>query len=68
MSKESWEKQHIVSRPWSIKARRGCDEAEKLDHIALTDSRSWTGNASRDYRVNICFISTGIKARRAAVD
>lgn len=48
VSKESWEKQHMVSKPWRIRARRGWEDEEKLDHIALTASRSWTGSASRD--------------------
>lgn len=48
VNKESWEKQHIVSRPWRMRARRGCDEEEKLDHMALTASRSSTGRASSD--------------------
>jgi len=48
VSKDSWEKQHMVSKPWRIKARRGWEDEEKFDHIALTASRSWTGSASRD--------------------
>lgn len=32
-----------------MRARRGCDEEEKLDQIALTASRSSNGKASRDY-------------------
>ena len=49
VSKDNWEKQHIVRRPWRMRARRGCDEEEKLDQTALTASRSSTGKASRDY-------------------
>lgn len=33
-----------------MRARRGCGEDEKLDHIALTASRSATGSASRACR------------------
>lgn len=37
----------MVSRPWRIKARRGCGEAEKFAQTALTASRSCKGRASK---------------------
>ena len=47
VSRESWEKQHIVSRPWRMRARRGWDDCEKLVQTALTASRSSMGSESR---------------------
>lgn len=38
-----------------MRARRGCDEEEKLDQTALTASRSSTGKASRDYFGGVSF-------------
>jgi hypothetical protein len=41
----------MVSRPWRIKARWGCGEAEKLAQTVLTVSRSCKGRASKAWDV-----------------